>query len=53
MPALSLLALTVILSACGGYTTVDLGGSASGVTRDGLVLVNAGKTVAVPVNATS
>ncbi|MFC3111118.1 hypothetical protein ACFQAT_13075 [Undibacterium arcticum] len=53
LPALSLLALTVILSACGGYTTVDLGGSASGVTRDGLVLVNAGKTVAVPVNATS
>jgi len=53
LPALLALAATVILSACGGYTTVDLGGTATGVSRAGLVLANNGKTVTVPVNATS
>ena len=51
LPALLVLATTVLLSACGGYTTVDLGGSVTGVTRAGLVLANNGKTVTIPVDA--
>lgn len=41
------------MTACGGYTTVDLGGTVTGLTTDGLVLVNGGDTVAIPANATS
>jgi hypothetical protein len=45
--------LTLGLGACGGYTSVDLGGSVTGLTTDGLVLANGGSTVTVPANATS
>ena len=50
-----LVAMTVALglSACGGYTTVPLGGKVTGLTSDGLVLANGNSTVAVPANATS
>jgi RNase P/RNase MRP subunit p29 len=41
------------LSACGGYTSVDLGGTVTGLTTDGLVLANGNDTVAIPANATS
>lgn len=46
-------ALTFGLSACGGYTSVDLGGTVTGLTTDGLVLANGNSTVAIPANATS
>lgn len=45
--------LSLGLAACGGYTTVDLGGSVTGLTTDGLVLANGNDTVAIPANATS
>lgn len=52
--ALFPLALIAALSACGGYTSLDLRGTVSGVTYPGLVLANSdGGTVSVPVNATS
>jgi hypothetical protein len=41
------------LAACGGATTVGLGGTVSGLTTDGLVLANNGITVAIPANAAS
>lgn len=40
------------LAACGGYTTVDLGGKVTGLTTNGLVLANGSDTVTVPANAT-
>lgn len=43
----------IALAACGGYTTVDLGGSVSGLLSDGLILANGGNTVSVPKGATS
>ena len=46
------LLLSCALAACGGYTTVNLGGAVSGLTTDGLVLANGtSSTVAIPVNA--
>jgi RNase P/RNase MRP subunit p29 len=45
--------LSASLAACGGYTTVPLGGTVFGLTIDGLVLANGNDTVAVPANATS
>src|SRR5689334_14154796 len=50
---LAALGLAAGMSACGGYTTVDLGGTVTGLTRDGLILANGGNTVAVPANATA
>lgn len=47
------LAIVAGMTACGGYTTVSLGGAVSGLTVDGLVLANGGNTYAVPANATS
>ena len=46
-------ALVLGLAACTGYTAVDLGGTVSGLTTDGLVLANGGATVAIPANATT
>jgi len=53
--ARSLLGLSLVfaLAACGGYTTVDLGGSVNGLTTDGLVLANGNDSTTVPANATS
>lgn len=48
--ALSLLAA---LAACGGYTTVTVGGSVSGLVTSGLVLAMDGVSLSVPVSATS
>lgn len=45
--------LLVALAACGGYTTVNLGGTVSGLVTSGLILANGGATVTVPANATS
>lgn len=45
--------LLASLAACGGSTTVTLGGSVSGLVTPGLVLINGGDTVAVPANATT
>ena len=47
------IAVAAGMAACGGYTTVTLGGSVSGLTTDGLVLANGGNTYAVPANATT
>jgi hypothetical protein len=41
------------LAGCGGYTSVDLGGTVTGLVTDGLVLANGSDTVAVPSGATS
>ncbi len=45
--------LTLTLLACGGYTTVNLGGAVSGLITSGLVISNAGQSLAVPINATT
>ena len=45
--------LALFLVACGGYTTVNLGGSVNGLITSGLVIANAGQTMTVPINATS
>ena len=45
--------LVAALAACGGSTTVTLGGTVSGLVTTGLVLMNGTDTVAVPANATS
>lgn len=50
---LAVIGLTTGLAACGGYTTVDLGGTVTGLTTDGLVLANGDSTIAIPANATS
>ncbi len=48
------LALSAGLAACGGqHTAIDLGGTVTGLTRDGLVLANGNSTIAIPANATS
>lgn len=47
------IAVIAALGACGGYTTVDLGGTIAGLTVDGLVLANDGNTLAVPANSTT
>lgn len=47
------IAAVAALAACGGYSTVDLGGAISGLTVDGLVLANDGNTLAVPANSTT
>ncbi|HYD82006.1 MAG TPA: hypothetical protein VEC06_19560 [Paucimonas sp.] len=49
----AILAVAAGLAACGGYTTVSLGGSVSGLVSDGLVLANGSSTVSIPKNATS
>ncbi|EGF33141.1 hypothetical protein IMCC9480_1082 [Oxalobacteraceae bacterium IMCC9480] len=47
------LLLSCALAACGGYTTVNLGGAVAGLTTDGLVLANGtSSTVSIPANAT-
>ena len=52
--ALVLGAAVLLLAACGGYTAVDVGGSITGLTGNGLVLSNNGtSTVAPPSKATS
>lgn len=51
--ALAALALTVVLAACGGYTSVKLGGPVYNLTTDGLVLANGNDTIAIPANSTS
>lgn len=45
--------VALALAACGGYTAVDLGGTVTGLTTDGLVLANGSSTVTIPANATS
>lgn len=52
--AARLLAAAVLagLAACGGYSSISLGGTVTGLTTDGLVLANGSNTVAVPANAT-
>jgi len=47
------LAAAVVLAACGGYTTVTLGGNVVGLVTDGLVLSNGSTTIAIPKNATT
>ena len=47
------MAVALGVSACGGYTTVSLGGKVAGLTSDGLVLANGNSTVAIPANATA
>jgi hypothetical protein len=47
------LALTLGLSACGGYSSVELGGTVTGLTTDGLILADGNNTVAIPANVTS
>ena len=47
------LALAGALAACGGYTSVKLGGRVFNLTTDGLVLANGNDTVAIPANASS
>lgn len=47
------IAVALVLAACGGYTAVDLGGTVTGLTTNGLVLANGGGTVTIPANATS
>lgn len=42
---LTLTSSAVLLSACGGFTAVDLGGTISNLTGTGLVLGNGGSTV--------
>ena len=49
----AMVALGAALAACGGYTTVTLGGAVSGLITSGLVLESLGATVAVPVDAKS
>lgn len=49
---LAAMILSFGLSACGGYTSVDLGGNVTGLTTNGLVLANGSDTVAIPANAT-
>lgn len=51
--AVCALALSLAVAACGGYTTVSLGGQVVGLTVDGLVLANGDDTVAVPANAST
>lgn len=46
-------ALVLGLAACGGNTTVSLGGTVNGLITSGLVLANGGQTVSIPANATS
>lgn len=41
------------LAACGGYSSIDVGGSVTGLTTEGLVLANGGSRISVPANATS
>jgi hypothetical protein len=51
--AYGLLALAMFgLAACGGYTTVNLGGSVNGLVTSGLVIANADQTLAVAKDAT-
>ncbi|MEC5217558.1 RNase P/RNase MRP subunit p29 [Actimicrobium sp. GrIS 1.19] len=50
---LPVFAMALALAACGGYTSVSIGGKVTDLTADGLVLANAGGTVAIPANATS
>lgn len=48
------MAMAAGLAACGGqHTAIDLGGTVTGLTRDGLVLANGNSTIAIPANATS
>lgn len=47
------LALATGLAACGGYTSVSLGGSIFGLTTDGLILANGTDTVTVAANSTT
>ena len=41
-------AAVVLLAACGGYTAVDVGGTITGLTGDGLVLSNNGASTVSP-----
>lgn len=50
---LAMFAAIAGLAACGGYTSVDLGGTVTGLVTDGLVLQNGTNTVAIPSGATS
>lgn len=50
--ALALAGLVSTLSACGGFTSVDVGGSITGLTGTGLVLANGGSTVSPAPGAT-
>jgi hypothetical protein len=51
--ALALAGLVSTLSACGGFTSVDVGGTIVGLTGTGLVLANGGSSVAPAPGATS
>lgn len=51
--AIALLAITLVLSACGGKQSFEVGGTISGLTSDDLVLTNNGDTVAPKSGATS
>lgn len=51
--ALVALTLASLLSACGGKAQYTVQGSVSGLTVDGLQLVNGGQTLVVPKGATS
>jgi hypothetical protein len=53
MQRLAAAASALVLFGCGGYTSVDLGGSVSGLVTNGLVLANGSDTVAIPSGATS
>ena len=50
---LAAVALLAGLAACGGYSSISIGGNVIGLTTDGLVLANGTNTVTVPANATS
>ena len=48
-----LVTTSVTIAACGGFTTVSVGGTVRNLTGTGLVLANGTSTVAVDANATS
>lgn len=51
--AIAMLAITLVLSACGGKQSFEVGGTISGLAYDDLVLTNNGDTVAPKSGATS
>ncbi|MES2933012.1 MAG: hypothetical protein V4805_05935 [Pseudomonadota bacterium] len=48
---LAAITLTLGLTACGGYSSVTIGGNVTGLSSNGLVLANGDRTVEIPANA--
>ena len=49
----AVLALTILLAGCGGFTAVDIGGTVSGLASPGLVLRNGTDSVSPAAGATT